>query len=293
MKKTIFLLILIVNLGIKIQAQDFNKQRREFAIGNIGINGIVGGLGALTNKKKGEKNFKVFMKGFGQGCLGGTFQILGKGLTYQIHSKEKLSYAWAARITNSIGNSITQNAANNINFWERWHFNLGVLRLDYHIREHKFKARIFPSAIYGTIVTARQGTLNLKKTLQTGIMIYERDGLVTALGGQSIGLGAVSSIAVDKNVTGTEYYGLMAHETLHILQYDNMIWVNPFLNRTDKKLKEKSAFYQKASKYIYLDFNGLTILGLYMAQINRPWECRYIEREADFYSRGITWPDCN
>jgi len=291
MKKAI-LLILIFSIIIKLNAQDFKKQRREFAIANIGINGIVSGLGALTNKKKDEKNFKVFLKGFGQGCLGGTFQVLGKELTYQITSKEKLSYAWAARITNSIGNSITQNAASNINFWERWHFNLGLLRFDYQIKENKLKARLFPSSIYGTIVTASQGNLNLKRTLQTGVMIYERDGLVWAFGGLSIGVGAVSSIAVDKNITGKEYYGLMAHEVLHILQYDNMVWVNPFLNRMDKKLKERSKLYQKTSKFIYFDFNGLTILGLYMTQINRPWECRFIEREADLYSRRTTWPNC-
>ena len=113
-----------------------------------------------------------------------------------------------------------------------------------------------------------------------------------AFGGLSIGVGAVSSIAVDKNITGKEYYGLMAHEVLHILQYDNMVWVNPFLNRMDKKLKERSKIYQKTSKFIYFDFNGLTILGLYMTQINRPWECRFIEREADLYSRRTTWPNC-
>lgn len=291
MKKEILLLI-IFSFQIQLSAQTFKKQRREFVITNIGINGLVGGFGALTNKKKNEKHFKVFLKGFGQGCLGGTFQLLGKDLTYKINSRENLSYAWAARITNSIGNSITQNAANNINFWERWHFNLGILRLDYQLENNKFQARLFPSSIYGTIVSARQAKLNLKKTLQTGIMIYERDGRVSALGQTARGLGFVSSIAVDKNVTGKDYYDLMAHEVVHILQYDNMVWINPFLNRIDHKLKETSNIYQKASKLIYFDINGLTILGLYMLQINRPWECRFIEREADHFSRRINWPKC-
>jgi len=292
MKKAI-LLILIFALGIKLDAQSFKEQRREFVFANIGINGIVGGLGALVNKKKNEKPLKVFAKGFGQGCLGGTFQLLGKELTYQINTKENLSYAWAARITNSIGNSITQNAASNINFWERWHFNLGVLRFDYHITNNKFQARLFPSSIYGIIVGGSQAKLNFKRSLQTGIMIFERDGNVRALGGLSIGVGAVSSIAINKNVQGKDYYSLMAHEVMHILQYDNMVWVNPFLNKLDNKLKSNNSFYQKASKYIYFDFNGMTIFGLYMLQINKPWECRFIEREADHFSREIHWPTCN
>jgi len=292
MKKAI-LLIIILGLSTQLNAQTFKKQRREFVIANIGINGLVGGFGALTNKKKDEKGLKVFLKGFGQGCLGGTFQVWGKDLTHQITSREKLSFAWAARITNSIGNSITQNAASNINFWEKWHFNLGVLRFDYKLKSNEFQARLFPSSIYGKIVSARQAKLNLKKTLQTGIMIYERDGRLSALGQSSSGLGFVSSIAVDKNVIGKEYYDLMAHEVVHILQYDNMVWINPFLNRVDSNLKSTSKAYQKVSKFIYFDFNGLTILALYMAQINREWECRFIEREADHFSRRINWPKCD
>ena len=193
------LLILSFALMTNLNAQDFNKQRRKFAFTNIGINGIVGGFGALVNKRKGEKKIKVFLKGFGQGCLGGTVQILGKELTYQIYAKEKLSYAWAARITNSIGNSITQNAASNINFWERWHFNMGILRFDYQIKDKNFKVRLFPSSIFGTIVTANQGKLNLKKTLQTGIMIYERNGFEG-------GIGMVSSIVIPKDVNDERYY---------------------------------------------------------------------------------------
>jgi len=292
MKKTI-LSILIFTLITNLNAQDFNKQRREFAFTNIGINGFVGGLGALVNKRKGEKKFKVFLKGFGQGCLGGTFQILGKELTYQISSKEKLSYVWASRITNSIGNSITQNAASNINFWERWHFNMGILRFDYEIKDKNFKVRLFPSSIFGTIVTANQGKLNLKKTLQTGIMIYEREGFSSVFGNQTAGLGLVSSIILPRNLAPRKlFYELLAHETMHILQYDNMVLINPFLNKKDYKLKEKSKLYKKASKFIYFDFNGFALLGLYTTQINKPWECRYIEREADHYSTRTNWPKC-
>ena len=39
---------------------------------------------------------------------------------------------------------------------------------------------------------------------------------------------------------------LMAHETMHILQYDNMVWINPFLNQLDSKLKEKSKILSKS-----------------------------------------------
>jgi len=280
-------------LGLKLEAQNFSTQRKEFTISNIGINGVIGGIGALINKNKDQKHLKVFLKGFGQGCLGGSAQLLGKELTYFIYSKENLVYAWPAKIVNSIGSSIAQNAVNNINFWERWHFNLGFIRFDYHLKEKNFQARLFPSAIYGAFAVGTQGKFNLKSSLQTGTMIYENDGPVLALGSPSIGVAMVSSIAIDNNITGSEYYGLMAHEMMHILQYDNMVWINGLLSRTDKKLTQQHNFYKQASKYIYFDFNGLTALGIYLTQIHLPWECRYLEREADHFSRARHWPMCN
>lgn len=261
---------------------------------NIGINGLVGGIGAIVNKKKGEKTHKVFLKGLGQGCLGGTISHFGRELTYPIGNRERLEYAWLARFTNSVGTSITQNAASNINFWERWHFNLGFVRLDYRIKEKKFQARVFPSAIAGAIMVGRQGKLNLRKSLRTGIMVFERNGYLSGLGGfDAIGLGYISSIGIDSNITGNSYYRLMAHETMHILQYDSRIWINPFLNKTDQRLKSKSKLYNSLSKYIYFDFNGIVIYSTYLTQGHLPWICRYIEREADHYSRQYTLPKCN
>ncbi|MEM1002868.1 MAG: hypothetical protein AAGH46_09480 [Bacteroidota bacterium] len=293
MKIISLLLLIIISSVVKLNAQDFNQQRRGFAITNIGINGFVGGFGALINKRKGEKGFQVFMKGFGQGCLGGTFQTLGKELAYQINSKENLTYAWPARITSSIGNSIAQNAANNINFWEKWHFNLGFVRFDYTLKEKKFQARISPTGTIGFGIAASQGKLNLKQTLQTGIFIVESEDFVWALGRNSRGAAYFSSIALNKQVTGREYYELITHELVHVLQYENTVWINPLLSRFDHNLKEHNKTYRKLSDYVYFDFNGLTMYVFYLTQLKRPWECRFIEREADLYGKRIVHPTCN
>lgn len=292
-RKHLLFLLLLNLLSLNINGQDWNRTRNEFIVANIAINGIVGGTGALLNKKKNEKGLKIFFKGFSQGCLGGTFQVLGKSLTYQINSQENLSYAWASRITNAVGNSITQNAANNINFWEEWHFNLGLVRLDYKVKENKFQARILPSTIYGLVLVGSQAKLNIKQSFQTGILIYESDGLLTALGSASIATAQVSSIGIDRRVKGKEYFKIMAHETMHILQYDNIVHVNPYFKRLDSSWKNKSNVYRGLSKYVYFDMNGITFLGAYLTQIHKPWHCRIIEKEADFYSTWRTWPRCN
>jgi hypothetical protein len=49
-------------MDLLVHAQDFGGQRRSFIAANIGINGMVGGIGALTNKKKEENSLKIFLK---------------------------------------------------------------------------------------------------------------------------------------------------------------------------------------------------------------------------------------
>ena len=77
-------------MSVSLKAQDYNQQKRNFILANIGINGLAGGIGAAFNKKPDEKFFKVMAKGFGQGCLGGGFNALGKEITYQINVKENI-----------------------------------------------------------------------------------------------------------------------------------------------------------------------------------------------------------
>ncbi|MEM1124329.1 MAG: hypothetical protein AAGJ18_28080, partial [Bacteroidota bacterium] len=137
------------------------------------------------------------------------------------------------------------------------------------------------------------GKLNLKQTLQTGIFIFESEDSVWALGRNARGAAYFSSIALNKRVKGREYYELITHEMVHVLQYENIVWVNPLLSRFDHNLKEHKKTYQKLSDYIYFDLNGLTMFGFYLMQLNRPWECRFIEREADLYGKRIVWPKCN
>jgi len=285
-------LIFFVFLGNNLQAQNYQDQKTRFVLTNIGVNGIAGGIGAVINKKPDEKFGRVLLKGFGQGCLGGGFNVLGKEITYQINVKENIGYAWPARITNAIGSSITQNAAANRDFWERWHFNLGPVRLEYRIPEKKFQARVFASAVYGTTFMAVNGKLNLEKSIKTGVMFFERSDDFTLYGDKAPGIMVAPAIGVSKQHSGSYYHYLVAHEVMHILQFDQLSSLNSFTDRVDAKLKSDFNFYDKASKYFYLDLNGLTMLGLYMTQINQSWQCRYFEREADVFSNRRVYPKC-
>lgn len=292
MKKITFILFLFLVVA-NGRAQDFREQRNGFIAANIGINGVLGGIGALINIKKDEKPLKVFVKGVGQGCMGGAFIAGGKDLTHQIASRNNIAYAWPARITNSIGSSISQNAASNINFWERWHFELGVLRLDYHVPNKKFQARFVPSSLYPIAHFSQQAKFDIGASLATGIMVFKSDGWVTYGRQTSNGFAIFNSMAIDRNTGGQEYYSLVAHETMHVLQYENRIWLNPIFSKTDAKWKTQSKLYQTAANYIYFDLNWLEAWGVFLYDIRRPWECRRLEREADLFARRIVWPRCN
>jgi len=273
-------------------AQSYYRQKADFAAINIGVNGLFGGVGALVNKKNGQPSHKVFLKGFAQGCLGGAISFLGKEMTYYIGAKNNLSYAWAARITNSIGNSISQNAISNRNFWEHWHFNLWFFRLEYDVPKQKFMTRLFPSSLIGAIYIGSQARLDLGNTLKSGMIIFKRDGNLSVGGSNALATALASSIGYNSNVQKSDFHKLMAHETIHILQYDNMVWANAMLNKVDARIKRRSKMYRNASRYIYFDLNGAVIYGVYYSQISKAWICRYLEREAEHFAKHIVLPEC-
>jgi len=264
-------------------------------LSNVVMNGLMGGFGAIINKKPEQSGGKVFWKGFSQGCLGGSLQFAGKHLTYQINRKENLGWVWPARLVNSAGSSITFNAASNRNFWEAWHVNLWFLRLDYDLKSRKFRTRISSSGLLAPVYVGRGNRLKLGPTLATGTFIFESNRRFTIAGGASAsGIGFATAIGYppDWKQEGT-YYEWMAHEFAHILQYDNFTFINPYFQKLNTTLVNNSSFYRGLSKYVYFDLGGPLFYLTYLAESGQPWECRTFERGADRYGRRIAWPRCN
>ncbi len=115
--------------------------KQEFGLYNIGLGSIVGGIGAIINKKPDEKTGKVLIKGMWQGALGGAVVYQSKLLVGQITEKQDFVYAWPASLTNSIGNSIIENACLNKNFYEQINFNVGFNRFEvYPTNNFKLKS---------------------------------------------------------------------------------------------------------------------------------------------------------
>lgn len=286
------ILVLIMAFHIQLAtAQSYSSQRTQYAAINIGLNGVLGGLGAVINKRPSEKFGKVLLKGFSQGCLGGAFVFLGKDLSYKVYERENVGYAWPARIISSIGNSIAQNSANNINFWENWHFNMGFVRLDFNVPDKKFQSRFLPVAAFGILKSTQYGRFNLGKSIAAGVPIFVNDTLIYNRRTESLarGVTTVTSIAVYNE----DFYRAFSHELVHALQHENMVHLNSWATRLDSKLKSTYKFYNSASKYMYVDLNALQYAPFVVIDSERNWICRYIEREAEHYSLRTLLPDCN
>ena len=115
---------IIVAVTIMICINSYSQQS-EFEIGlyNVGLGGFGSGIGAVINKKPNEKFFNVFCNGFLKGSLGGAFVYGSKKMVSQIHIEEKIEYNWPAKILNSLGTSIIENASSNRGFLEKVNIN--------------------------------------------------------------------------------------------------------------------------------------------------------------------------
>lgn len=133
-KKNLFVFTLLLHLTSISYSQEntLTSDRTKFALVNVGLNGLFGGIGSLINKKDNTSNFKTFTKGFYKGAVGGAVSHIGLSMSHLIEIEKNIAYAWPARFVNAMGSSIAQNAADGNRMFERLHFNLFVARLEYH-----------------------------------------------------------------------------------------------------------------------------------------------------------------
>jgi len=290
----IFFLCLLIGTPFNLTAQsnDFQSERTKMAVFNIGINGLVGGIGSLINNKEEKTNFKTFLNGFYKGALGGGISHIGLSMSHLIESEQNISYAWPARLVNAMGSSIVQNAAENNKIFERLHFNLYVARLEYFPYRGKFNARLFTSSLYG-IVSNIGNRFDLGKSLQSGILYFEFDvRYQSSFGFSGTGTGLVSSIGMSSDLFGDEFYRIYAEEVAHIQQYDRKVAGNAYVAKLDRNWKEKSTPYHALSKYIYLDLNGPIFYFAYRIVNGNGYCNNFFEQEAVNYANRRVGP-CN
>ncbi len=253
----------------------------QAAVYNIVSGGVMGGIGAMINKRPGEKTFKVFLKGASQGAVGGYVVFESKRLLRNFSRTGDYAYVWPSRILNSAGNSMVRNAASNRDLWERWHINIGFNHFEYDLkRERKFRYRILPFALAGVTEGFVKGSLDMEKSLLTGHFIFRSRENSPDYIAQTF----VNSIKYDEDHY-EERPSLIAHEIVHAYQYEGYFAFNSFLDKPIAKIEENNGLVSLYGTFFYTDFNYLVFSGGYgLANIfsDSIFDNIY-EKEANYY----------
>jgi len=272
--------------------ENINKRLATTATLNVLVSGTIAGIGAVINKKPGERTLPVFLKGFGFGGVGGGICYIGKSMLWQTAKRENFNYVWPGRIINSIGASIIENAASNKLFYDSFGMNLWIFRLDINSNK-KIKFRICPASTISSIyLWSVYGNIDLKKTIYTGSImlvgrekkknnLYYFDSQSTKSAG---GMSLFNAIIINKTFYEHFYqksiYSTIAHELVHTFQNRQSLSFNKYYNKIDYNLKASSKSYKKLSKYYFLDVNGIDIASAFIFNITLYHSDIPIEKEA-------------
>lgn len=263
-----------------------HRNDTEAAIYNRATNAIIGGVGALINKKQNEKSGKVFFKGIYQGALGGYVTFESKRLVRQFSNSGNYAYLWPSKILNAAGNSITYNAASNRNLWERWHIDFGFNYLEYDFkREKKLRYRILPLALAANIRGFAIAEFDFRRTLYSGHFIFKNNNISPIYGVDPIGETLLNTIQFECNILN-DIDGILAHEIIHVYQYNDLFAINTFLNKPLAKWNQNSTFLKAYHKIFYTDFNAFALGAITGTQLLFGVEYQNLieEREAFYYS---------
>ncbi len=266
------------------------NQEREIFLYNVGFGGLTSGIGAVINKPKGANWKKYFVKGFWQGSVGGLINYSGKKILYLNNLKQNKVFYWPAKILNSAGTSIMQNASLNEPFLENWYLDYGLFRVDFAIHnKDKFKIRLLPAGVYATIAASRLGKFDLENTLATGQIVFSNKELLRYPNGNteigySFGRGLVF---VNNNQVYPNKYRLLAHEIVHQFQYNDNQNFSTWLNTFGQKIKSKT-LKNIFTKYVYPDIPfSLLCYNLAGHYANPHYFKNFYEFEAERFSTNM------
>lgn len=221
--------------------------RREYLLSNVAVSGVTAGIGALLNRGPHETAPSAFAKGLLKGGVGGVMIFAGKDLARTMWSRDKLAYAWLARATNSVGVSIVESAAAGRGLFSQLHLNVAVTRVDVEPSSGRVMLRLLPAAAVGAIVDATKYRLDVDRSLKLGLFVFEAKN--TFIGGA--GATRVNSIAYTPKFNERHVSETLAHELVHVLQYEDLAALTYYLQRPSQRWIESHT--SRVARWIYPD----------------------------------------
>lgn len=265
---------------------------QHYEVRSIAYNMIVGGVtacaGAIINKKKEQKWYKLFVKKFALGAGGGVLMYSGKKLNTLIANENNIGYAWLSRGVFSAGMSIVENVASGRRCWAVWHYDVGFVRLEYDVDNRKFQPRIMPSSLGATLFLASNGRLDLKTTFASGTLTFRtrRISYQPTLVGSTV---TNAFLLSDTLVKGRTFHDLFAHEMIHSFQFAEYSGANHFFKPFTDKWETNSTIFKNVHRWVYGDLNHeLMLLNYFIFQggARRNYCKNFLENEAEILTIG-------
>lgn len=268
----------IGNLKLTAQNNDF-----EAGFFNMAIGGVIGGAGAVINKKPEQKFGKTLLYGFGKGALGGYLVFESERLVREFAQSGDYNYVWPSKIFNSAGTSIIENAAANRDLWERWHLNIGFNRIEVNTKDNfRLSYRIMPLSLLLTGYAASKGKLDFKTSLSVGSFVFRTNSIdgENGLYGQAPG----NSILILDGISGNL---ALPHEIIHTYQAERLSGFNSLMMKTETSIARKLNLpktYNLYSKIFYTDYNLVLTSLLYTVADSNGYDRNFFEKEAEYYT---------
>lgn len=256
----------------------------QYGLANVAIGSVVGGVGAIINKRPEEKLGKTLLKGLAQGGFGGYLVFESKRLLREFSRNKNYNLIWPSKIVNAAGSSIIENAASNRDLWERWHINLGFNRFEVNTRENfKLRYRIMPLALSSTIYMFTQAKFDVDRSMVFGTFVFEAQKPIQGYGFEASG--AASQEAIILKRIPQRGHRVEAHELVHVYQNASFSGINMFFNRSKESLKNSNKYFRLYDKIFYTDFHSVVQYAIYNLELNaNGYRAVSFEREAFYFS---------
>lgn len=265
---------------------------QNYEVRSITYNMILGGVtacaGAIINKKKEQKWYKIFVRNFMMGAGGGVLMYGGKKMNAIIANENNIGYAWLSRGVFSAGVSIVENVASGRRFWSVWHYDFGFIRLEYDVEAHQFQPRLMPSALISTLFIGCNGKLDVKTTIASGTPTFRtrRISYQPTLIGSTV---TNAFLLNDTLVRGRAFFDLFSHEMIHSFQFAEFSGVNHFFKPYTTRWETNSTTFKQIHRWVYGDINHeLMLMNYFIFQGgSRRNYCRnFLENEAEALTIG-------
>ena len=278
-----FLLIFFLTLGHNnARAQ---KNDLQYGLVNVGIGSVVGGVGAIINKKPEEEFGKTLLKGLVQGGFGGYLIYESKRFLREFSETKNYNYIWPSKIVNAAGSSIIENAAANRDFWARWHINFGFNRFEVDTKDNfRISYRIMPVSLTSTLYLFSHERFDLDRSIVFGTFVFEAQRPIEGAGFEAEGAAFQDAILLKRISDGAQV--TEAHELVHVYQNESLVGFNMFFNRPLEKLKESNKYFRLYDKIFYTDFHTLIRQGIYnLEEEHNGYRAVSFEKEARYFSQ--------